>query len=151
MAQTTKLLDSDIYEVKEVWAGPDTLQQANYALRTLLKGLRFLRVVPLSVSPNVMGLMGIHDLDALYHFNGMTHCTWCRKEGQNEGTVINHLCTVHYRLSLVSINFQLPVCLIGHPLPPEPVELPTLIFIHVTTSRRCMRSIYPKWEPGWRT
>ena len=48
-----------------------------------------------------MGLVGIHDPDALCHFNGLTHCPWCGKEGQNEGTVINHLQMVHYRLSLV--------------------------------------------------
>ena len=48
-----------------------------------------------------MGLVGIHDLDALCCFNGMTHCPWCGKEGQNEGTVINHLWMVHYRLGLV--------------------------------------------------
>ena len=91
MAQTAKLLGLAIYEIKEVWVGPDELQQANYALRTLPKGLRFLRAVPPSESPKVMGLMGIHDLDALYHFNGMTHCPWCGKEGQNEDTIINHL------------------------------------------------------------
>ena len=48
-----------------------------------------------------MGLMDIHDLDALHHFNGMTHCPWCRKESQNEGTVVNHLWTIHYRLRLM--------------------------------------------------
>ena len=48
-----------------------------------------------------MGLVGIHDLDALHHFNGLTHCPWCGKEGQNEGTVVNLLQMVHYRLSLV--------------------------------------------------
>ena len=81
--------------------GPDKLQQANYTLRSLLKGLKFLHVVPLSVSPKVMGLVGIHDPDALCHFNGLTHYPWCGKEGQNEGTVVNHLQTVHYRLGLV--------------------------------------------------
>ena len=96
MAQTAKLLGSAIYEIKEVWVGLDKLWQANYAL----KGLRFLRVVPPLESPKVMGLMGIHDLGALCHFNGMTHCPWCRKEGQNEGTIINHLWMVHYRLGL---------------------------------------------------
>ena len=35
-----------------------------------------------------MGLVGIHDPDALCHFNGLTHCPWCGKEGQNEGTVV---------------------------------------------------------------
>ena len=97
MAKTAELLGSTIYEIKEVWAGLEKLWQANYMLRTLLKGLKFLRVVPLLESPKAMGLTGMHDLDALHHFNGMTHCPWCRKKG----TVINHLQTVHYRLSLV--------------------------------------------------
>ena len=101
MAQTAKLPGLAIYEIKEVWAGSDELWQANYALRTLPEGLRFLRAVLLLESPKVMGLMCIHDLDTLHHFNGMTHCPWCRKEGQNEGTVINHLQTVHYSLGLM--------------------------------------------------
>ena len=101
MAKTAGLLGLAIYEIQEVWKGPDKLQQANYALRSLLKGLKFLQVVPLLESPKVMGLVGIHDPDTLCHFSGMTHCPWCGKEGQNEGTVINHLWTVHYRLSVV--------------------------------------------------
>ena len=74
MAETTKLLGSAIYKIKEVWKGPDELQQANYALRSLPKGLKFLRTVPPLGPPKVMGLVGIHDPDALHHFNGMTHC-----------------------------------------------------------------------------
>ena len=101
MAKTVELLGSGIYEIKEVWAGPDELWQANYMLRTLPKGLKFLRAVPPSESPKVMNLTGIHDPGALCHFNRVTHCPWCRKEGQNKGTVINHLHTVHYRLGLV--------------------------------------------------
>ena len=101
MVETAKLLGLAIYEIKEVWKGLDELQQANYALRTLLKGLKFLRAVPTSESQKVMGLIGIHDPDTLCHFNGMTHCPWCGKEGQNEGTIINHLWMVHYRLSLM--------------------------------------------------
>ena len=101
MAKTTKLLGSAIYEIKEVWKGPDEMQQANYTLRILLKGLKFLRVVPPLECPKVMGLLGIHDPDALCHFNGMTHYPWCQKEGQNEGTIVNHLWTVLYRLSLM--------------------------------------------------
>ena len=101
MAETAKLLSLAIYEIKEVWKEADELQQANYALRTLPKGLKFLRAVPPLESPKVMALMGIHDLDALCHFNGMTHCPWCGKEGQNEGTIINHLWVVHYRLDLM--------------------------------------------------
>ena len=101
MAGTTELLGSAIYEIKEVWTGLDKLHQANYAMKTLPKGLKFLRAVPPSKSPKVMGLMGIHDLDAPHCFNGVTHCPWCRKKGQNEGKVINHLWTVYYRLGLL--------------------------------------------------
>ena len=105
MAKSAKVLGLDIYEIQEVWKGPDELQQANYALRSLLKGLKFLQVVPPSESPKFMGLVGIHDPDALCCFNGLTHCPWCGKEGQNEGTVVSHLWMVHYRFSLVCKKF----------------------------------------------
>ena len=101
MIKATVLLGSAIYEIKEVWTGPDELQQANYTLRTLPKGLKYLRAISLLESPKVMDLMAVHDPDTLCHFNGMTHCSWCRKGGQNEGTVVNHLWTVHYRLGLM--------------------------------------------------
>ena len=39
MAKTAKLFVSAICEIKEAWKGPDKLQQANYALRALPKGL----------------------------------------------------------------------------------------------------------------
>ena len=101
MATSAELLGTSIYEIQASWTGPDELKQANYVLRSLPKGLKFLHAVPPSESPKVMGLMGIHDPDALCHFSGETHCPWCGKEGQNEGTVVNHLWTVHYRLGLV--------------------------------------------------
>ena len=101
MIVAAELLGSSIYKIKETWVGPDELQQANYTLRALPKGLNFLRAVPPSESPKVMGLMGIHDPDALHHFYRVTHCPWCGKVGQNEGTVINHLQRVRYRLGLV--------------------------------------------------
>ena len=101
MAETAGLLGTAIYEIKEAWTGWDELWQANYALRTLPKGLKFFRVASLSKSPKVMGLMDIHDPDALWHFNGLTHCPWCGKEGQNEGTIVNYLWTVHYMLGLI--------------------------------------------------
>ena len=104
MAKSAKLLGSSIYEIQEVWEGPDELQQVNYALRSLPKGLKFLPVVPPLNIPKVMGLVGIHDPKALCHFNGMTDCPWCGKEGQNEGTVVNHLQMVHYRLTWCATN-----------------------------------------------
>ena len=48
-----------------------------------------------------MVLVGIHDLDALCCFSGITNCPWCGKEGQNKGTMVNNLQVVHYRLGLV--------------------------------------------------
>ena len=91
MATNTKLLGTLILEIQASWTGLKELKQANYALRALPKGLKFLCVVPPSESPKVMGLMGIHDPDALCHFSGLTHCPWCGKEGQNDGTMVNHL------------------------------------------------------------
>ena len=102
MAKSAELLGTSIYKIQVLWTGPDELRQANYALRSLPKGLKFFCVVPPLESPKVMGLVGIHDPDALHCFNSVTHCPWCRKEGQNKGTVVNHLWTVHYRLGLVS-------------------------------------------------
>ena len=101
MAKSAKLLGTSIYKIQALWTGLDELRQANYALRSLPKGLKFLHVVPPLESPKVMGLVGIHDPDALCSFNGVTHCPWCGKEGQNEGTVVNHLQMVHNRLGLV--------------------------------------------------
>ena len=101
MAKSADLLGTSIHEIQAVWMGLDELMQANYALRSLPKGLKFLHAVPPSDSPKVMGLVGIHDPDARCCFNGLTHYPWCEKKGQNEGTVVNHLQTVHYRLGLV--------------------------------------------------
>ena len=91
MATSAKLLGTSIYEIQASWTGLDELRQANYALRSLPMGLKFLHVVPPSESPKVMGLVGIHDPDALCHFSSITHCPWCGKEGLTEGTVVNHL------------------------------------------------------------
>ena len=101
MIETTGLLGSAIYEIQEAWTGWDELQHANYVLRTLPKGLKFFWVVSPLECPKVMGLVGIHHPDALWCFNGVTYCPWCRKEGQNKGTIINHLRTVHYKLGLI--------------------------------------------------
>ena len=101
MAKSAKLLGLAMYEIQEVWKGPDELQHANYALRALPEGLRFLQAVLPLESPKGMGLVSIHDLDAPHHFNGLTHCSWWGREGQNEETVVNHLQMVHYRLCLV--------------------------------------------------
>ena len=95
LAASANLLGTSIHEIQASLTGPKELKQANYALRSLPKGLKFLCTVPPSESPKVMGLVGIHDPDALCHFGGITYCPWSRKEGQNERTVVNHLWTVY--------------------------------------------------------
>ena len=74
MAESANLLGTAIHEIQVVWTGPDELWQANCALRSLPKGLKFLLVVPPPESPKVMRLVGIHDPDALFHFNSLTNC-----------------------------------------------------------------------------
>ena len=67
-------------------------------------------MVPTTESPKVIGLMCIHNPNALQHYAGYTYCPWCGKEGQNEGTVVNHLRTTHYRArSCVWPVFWLPI------------------------------------------
>ena len=101
LATKAGLLGSNIYEIEASWTGLEELKQANYTLWSLPKGLKFLRVVPTLESPKIMELEGIHDPDALHHFAGFTNCPCCGKEGQNEGMVVNHLRTTHYRLGLM--------------------------------------------------
>ena len=101
LAKCAGLLHECIFELQDSWRGPDHLKRANYILLALPKGLKFLRVVSTKESPKVMGLKGIHDPEALRHFAGFTYCPWCGKDIQNEGTIVNHLRTVHYKLGLV--------------------------------------------------
>ena len=55
MAESTDLLGTIIHEIQAVWMGLDELWQANYALRSLPKGLTFLHAVPPSESPKLIG------------------------------------------------------------------------------------------------
>ena len=101
LATSTGLLGTPIYDTQSPWTRPEELKQTNYVLLSLPKGLKFLQAIPPSESPKVMGLMGIHDQVALCCFSSVTYYPGCRKEGQNKGTVVNHLQTTHYRLGLV--------------------------------------------------
>ena len=95
------LLNSEIFEIQDVWTGQEDLQYTNDALKTLPKGLWFFcPVSPLELH-KVMGLEGIHHLDAFCCFASVTFCPWCSKEGQNEGTIVNNLQTTHNKLGLV--------------------------------------------------
>ena len=50
MAESADLLGTAIHEIQAVWTGQDKLRQANYALKSLPKGLKFLHLVPPSES-----------------------------------------------------------------------------------------------------
>ena len=46
LAASAGLLGTAINEIQSSWTGPEELKQANYALLSLPKGLKFLQVVP---------------------------------------------------------------------------------------------------------
>ena len=77
LAQGTGLLGEFIHEIQVSRNGLEVLKHANYILRSLPKGLKFLRVVSTKESPKIMGLKGIHDSDAFWHFTGYIYCPWC--------------------------------------------------------------------------
>ena len=52
-----------------------------------------------------MRLKGPRHPNALCCHAGLLYCPLCRKEGQNEGTVLNHLWTMHYRLGQVCSGY----------------------------------------------
>ena len=101
LGQGAGLLGESIHKLQWSWDGPEEMKHGNYVLQSLPKGLKFLRAVSAKESPKVMGLKGIHDSDALQCFASYTYFPWCRKDGQNEGTIVNHLRMVHYRLGLI--------------------------------------------------
>ena len=84
-AKKTSLLGTGIYEIQASWAGPKELKQANYTLQSLPKGLKFLRAVSTKESPKVMGLMGIHDPDALQCFAGSLTAHGVEKNAKLKG------------------------------------------------------------------
>ena len=101
LSQEAGLLGESIFELPWLWEGPEHLKQANYVFQSQPKGLKFLRAVSAKESLKEMGLKWIHGPEALWHFTGYTYCPWCRKYGQNKGTIVNHLRTVHYKLVLI--------------------------------------------------
>ena len=66
-------------------SGQSKLQYANDALRALLYGLQFFHPISPSELPKVMGLTGIHNPDALRHFNGLIFCPCAEKRDRMRG------------------------------------------------------------------
>ena len=91
MADSAGHLKSDIYEVQDAWTGQKNLRTTNYAAKASQKNIQFFCMVTPTESPSIMGLEGIHSPEALCRWGGWSYCLWCAKEGQNEGTVVNHL------------------------------------------------------------
>ena len=56
MIESTGLLGSEIFEIQETWMGWCELEYANYALKTLLKGLKFFHPVSPSEFPEGYGI-----------------------------------------------------------------------------------------------
>ena len=137
------------------WSAIHQLSPKNPAKRVEI----LLHQVSPSESPKVMGVTGIHHPNALCHFNGVTHCLWCGKEGQNEGTVINHLQITHYKLGLVCKKCFCCLLVTSEAiLAPWSQELPAfhrwrpwwIIFISLTTSAGYVRStlMHQRHGPG---
>ena len=95
MIKSTGLLGSKINEIQETWMGWCELEYANYALKTLLKGLTFFHPVSPSESLKVISLTNIHHPDAFCCFNWVTNCLWCGKEGRmrEQSSIICRQCT----------------------------------------------------------
>ena len=101
MAKIMGHMGTKIYPIQDQWWGKKELHLANQQAKGSTKNLcYFWGVMPVE-SPKIMGLKGIHSPEALKHQVGLSFCPWYRKEGQNEGTMVNHLCTRHYPLGLV--------------------------------------------------
>ena len=100
MARDTNLLNTEIHEVQEVWTGQLGLKIAICAAKASQRDIQFFCMVMPNKSPNIMGLKGVHSPEALCQQGGCSFCPWCGKDGQNEGTVVNHMSTVHYHLGL---------------------------------------------------
>ena len=101
MVTSAGLLGYDVHEVQQVWTGQKDLQVTHCVAESSPKGICFFWVVPSTESPKIMGLKGIHSPKALRWQSGLSFCPWCGNEGQNEGTVVNHLRTSHYHLGLI--------------------------------------------------
>ena len=86
---------------RQVWTGQKDLKAAHCMAKTSPKDICFFRVMPPTESPKIMSLRGVHSPKALWWWGGLSCCPWCRKEGQNEGMVVNHLRTSHYHLGLI--------------------------------------------------
>ena len=100
-ADSAGLLDLDVYEVQDMWTGQKELCATNHVAKGSLKDICYFQVISPTELSKIMGLKGIHSPEVLKWQNGLSFCSWCGKEGQNEGSLVNHLRTSHYHLGLI--------------------------------------------------
>ena len=91
MAISAGLMDSEVHEAQEVWTEQKNLWAAHHMAKGSPRASSFSGWVPPTKFPKIMGLKEIHSPKALHRQVGLTFCLWCGKEGQNYGTVVNHL------------------------------------------------------------
>ena len=101
LTQEAGLLGGSIFEIQWSWKGPEHLQWANYIFQSQPKGLKFSKGGVHQGISQGDGPKGDSQPKALWCFSGYTYCPWCGKSGQNEGTIVNHLRTTHYKLGLI--------------------------------------------------
>ena len=99
MVTSTGLLGSDVHEVQQVWTGWKDLWVAHCMLK-VPKGHPFLLSGASHWITQDHGFKGNPFPKALRWQSGLS-CAWCRKEGQNEGMVVNNLWMSHYHLGLI--------------------------------------------------
>ena len=148
MITSADLLESEIHEIQEVWDWMERPSGMPIMQWGVCQGsLIFPPCVPFGVAKGYGTKRDSSSWCTLPPM-GLSYCPWCRKEGQNEGTVLNYLCTT------LQIRTGLPQCL---PSPwyfwvheescksassPDPEEKggPTMWCIHVGL-------IHPKLSP----
>ena len=101
LADMAGLLGTEVYPVQDPWVGKRELCCTYYAVTGSAKDLPLFQD---SGTPQIPQNNGSprHTLPRGTEATGWPLILpWCRKEGQNKGTIVNHLCTRHYCLGLV--------------------------------------------------
>ena len=79
MATATNLMGS---EVHEVWTGWKDLKATHHVAKASPRDICFFRVMPPTKLPKIMGLRGIHSLEALQQWGGLSFISGVEKKGK---------------------------------------------------------------------
>ena len=103
MVQETNLLNVEIPEVQEAWTDRQELKATNCAAKASQREIQF--------SAQYHWVTQHHGVEGVSLPWGPTLVRlslilpWCGKEGQNKGTMVNHLWNVHYCLGLICVLY----------------------------------------------